>query len=183
MSKSTGEFITIDSLIKKGYDPLAYKYFVLNGYYHKQLDFTYENLDIAQKSYKRLKNKVLQLENTGNIDLEIENEYINKFKDALNNDLNTANALSLIYDVLKINVSDATKRSIIAKMDEVLGLSLLENTEKKMVDKEITDLINKRNEYKKQKNFQKADEIRDKLLSRNIRLIDTREGTTYEIIK
>ena len=183
MSKSTGEFITIDTLIKKGYDPLAYKYFVLNGYYHKQLDFTYENLDIAQKSYKRLKNKVLQLENTGNIDLEIENEYINKFKDALNNDLNTANALSLIYDVLKINVSDVTKRSIIAKMDEVLGLSLLETSEKKMVDKEIMDLINKRNEYKKQKNFQKADEIRDELLSRNIRLIDTREGTTYEIIK
>ncbi len=183
MSKSSGKFITINTLIEKGYNPLAYKYFILNGYYHKQLNFTYENLDIAQRSYNKLKNKITSLKENEIVNESAKEKYINKFKDFLNNDLNTANALSLIYDILKDEkINETTKLKTILKMDEVLGLSLGEKKET-IINDEILNLIKKRDEYKSSKNYIKADEIREILLQKNIKLIDTKNGTTYEIIK
>ena len=184
MSKSSGEFITLDTLINKGYDPLVFRYFILNGYYHKQLNFTYENLDTAKTSYYKLKKKVLNLLTDDEIDNDIVTEYINKFKEIINNDLNTANSISLIFDLLKENnINDSTKREIISKIDTVLSLSLLQEEKEEDIDQEIIDLIEKRNEYKKNKDYQKADEIRDYLKSKNIILKDTKDKTIYEIIK
>ena len=93
--------------------------------------------------------------------------------------------VTLVYDVLKDDISDGTKLAIIEKFDEVLSLDLTVVEEKEVdadLEKEILAKIEERKEAKKNKDFAKADAIRDELLARGIKLIDTREGTTYELL-
>ena len=115
--------------------------------------------------------------------------YNDKFKDAIGNDLNTSSAVTVLYEVLKdSNLNDKTKRELVSSFDKVLSIDLLkedENTSKE-IDLELKNYIDerleKRNEYKKEKNFIEADKIRDELLSKGIIIKDTREGTLYEIM-
>ena len=184
MSKSNGEFLTVSLLEKKGYNPLSYRYMCLNSYYHSQLTFTYEILDGAQNAYFKLKNRVSKLRHD-EIDEVKKNEYIEKFKETIEDDLNTSNMITLVYDVLKDDISDGTKYAIIAEFDKVLSLDLT-IMEEKEVDKDLEKLvlekIEERKEAKKNKDFALADKIRDELLEKGIKLIDTREGTSYELI-
>ena len=185
MSKSKGEFLTVSLLEEKGYNPLAYRYLCLNSYYHSQLTFSYDILDGAQNAYNKLKNRIAKLGND-EVDEDKKNEYIEKFASAIKDDLNTSNMVTLVYDVLKDDsLTDGTKRSIIEKFDEVLSLDLTVVEEKEVaadLENEILAKIEERKEAKKNKDFAKADSIRDELLAKGIKLIDTREGTTYEIL-
>ena len=184
MSKSKGEFLTVSLLEEKGYNPLAYRYLCLNSYYHSQLTFSYEILDGAQNAYNKLKNRVSKLVKD-EVDNNKYDEYIEKFSEAIKDDLNTSNMVTLVYDVLKDDISDGTKLAIIEKFDEVLSLDLTVVEEKEVdadLEKEILTKIEERKEAKKNKDFAKADAIRDELLAKGIKLIDTREGTTYELL-
>ena len=185
MSKSKGEFLTVSLLEEKGYNPLAYRYLCLNSYYHSQLTFSYDILDGAQNAYNKLKNRIAKLGND-EVNEDKKNEYIEKFASAIRDDLNTSNMVTLVYDVLKDDsLTDGTKRSIIEKFDEVLSLDLTVVEEKEVaadLENEILAKIEERKEAKKNKDFAKADSIRDELLAKGIKLIDTREGTTYEIL-
>ena len=185
MSKSKGEFLTVSLLEEKGYNPLAYRYLCLNSYYHSQLTFSYDILDGAQNAYNKLKNRVSKLEK-GNIEEEKMLPYIEKFSEAIKDDLNTSNMITLVYDVLKDDeLNDGTKFALIEKFDEVLSLDLTvveEKTVDSELEKEILAKIEERKEAKKNKDFAKADSIRDELLAKGVKLIDTREGTTYELI-
>ena len=183
MSKSKGKTLTVDTLIENGYDPLSYRFLCLQSHYRKQLTFSYSSLDGAENAYKKLKNKVLSLSKDGEIDNEIFNEYKNKFVSYLEDDINTANAISVIYDVLKANTNDLTKYELIKDFDNVLGLELtVQNINTNEIDEEyIKSKIEERNEAKKNKNYELADSIRNELLEKGIVLKDTREGTTYEI--
>ena len=185
MSKSKGEFLTVSLLEEKGYNPLAYRYLCLNSYYHSQLTFSYDILDGAQNAYNKLKNRIAKLGND-EVNEDKKNEYVEKFAAAIKDDLNTSNMVTLVYDVLKDDsLTDGTKRSIIEKFDEVLSLDLTVVEEKEIdtdLENEILAKIEERNEAKKNKDFAKADSIRDELLARGVKLIDTREGTTYEIL-
>ena len=108
-----------------------------------------------------------------------------QFKNYIEDDLNTSNMITLVYDILKdTSVNDGTKRKLIEKFDEVLSLDLLKVDEvsSEHDDEEILKKIELRNEAKKNKDFVTADAIRDELLEQGVRLIDTREGTTYELI-
>ncbi|MBQ3021461.1 MAG: cysteine--tRNA ligase [Bacilli bacterium] len=185
MSKSKGEFLTVSLLESKGYNPLSYRYLCLNSYYHNQLNFSYEILNGAQNAYNKLKNKVSKL-NKGEVDNSKYNEYIEKFSSAIEDDLNTSNMITLVYDVLKDdNLTDETKYAIIEKFDEVLSLDLTKVTknDELVSDKHdyIMSKIEERNEAKKNKDFKLADEIRDNLAKEGIILIDSREGTTYKL--
>ena len=185
MSKSSGEFLTVSLLEKKGYNPLSYRYMCLNSYYHNQLTFTYEILDGAQNAYFKLKNRVAKLKHD-KVDEAKKNEYIKQFKEAIEDDLNTSNMVTLVYTVLKDDISDGTKYAIIEEFDKVLSLDLTvqeENEIDKDLEEKILKKIEERKEAKKNKDFATADKIRDELLSEGIKLIDTREGTTYELIK
>ena len=186
MSKSKGEFLTVSLLESKGYNPLSYRYMCLNSYYHSQLTFTYDILDGAQNAYNKLKNRISKL-NKDSINEDQKTNYINKFKSAIEDDFNTSNMVTLVYDVLKDDtLSDGTKYSIIEEYDKVLSLDLTVVEEKNIdsdLEKMIMEKIEDRKEAKKNKDFQLADSIRDELLSQGIKLIDTREGTTYEMIK
>ena len=185
MSKSNGDVLIIDTLIKKGYNPLSYRYMVLSSHYQKPLLFSYENLDQAENAYLKLKNRIAKLSKEEDIISSEYDKYKQDFINAMDNNLNTSLALTCIYDLLKSNMNDYTKLKLINEFDEVLSLDLTkEDTVKLDINEdEINKLINERNEAKKNKDYAKADEIRNHLQSMVILLKDTREGTTYEIIK
>ena len=184
MSKSSGEFLTVSLLEEKGYNPLSYRYLCLNSYYHNQLTFDFDILSGAEKAYLKLKSRISKLGSSEVDDSKYE-EYLSKFKNYIEDDLNTSNMITLVYDILKdTSVNDGTKRKLIEKFDEVLSLDLLKVDEvsSEHDDEEILKKIELRNEAKKNKDFVAADAIRDELLEQGVRLIDTREGTTYELI-
>lgn len=186
MSKSKGEFLTVDLLKKKGYSPLDYRYFCLNSHYRNPLVFSYESLDSARNALNKLKNKVNALEKNGDFDQEAFNKYKKKFGEAFGNDINTSLMLTAVYDVLKYDaITDVTKFKIIEDFDKVLSLDLTKGKEKTIdpvLEEEILNKIKERAEAKKNKDFAVADKIRDDLLLKGVKLIDSREGTTYELI-
>lgn len=186
MSKSKGDFLTVSLLEKKGYNPLVYRMFCLQSHYRKPLQFSYEVLDSVAAGYKKLKNRIAKLDKEGTVNEAKAAEYKKKFIEIVGNDLNTASGITLIYDLLKDDVNDATKRYIIEDFDKVLSLDLLENEnaqESSDVDSEmeqyINEMISKRAEAKKAKDFATADAIREELAAKGIVLKDTREGTTW----
>jgi cysteinyl-tRNA synthetase len=184
MSKSLGHITTVKTLKEEGYNPLAYRYFILTSYYHKQVNFTYETLEQSQTAYMKLVNKISSLKPDGELDKDQFETYDNKFKSYLENDLGTSNAITLIYDLLKDDkLNNTTKLELIKSWDTVLSLDLIKNEEtNKETDSYVLEMIEKRNEAKKNKDFATADKIRDELLAKGIMLVDTREGTTYKEI-
>ena len=187
MSKSNGDFITVSTLEEKKYDPKAYRLLCLQSHYRKQLIFTYEALDEAQKLYKKLKNKISKLDRTPDLHEQKLDYYKDKFKEAISNDLNTSSMLTVLYDVLKDNeLTDFTKLYLVEDFEKVLSLGLIEDENDRVINEETESMILKkieeRNEAKKRKDYETADKIRDELFDKGIRLIDGRESTTYELI-
>ncbi|MBO4600692.1 MAG: cysteine--tRNA ligase [Bacilli bacterium] len=182
MSKSLGHVITIKTLKEEGYNPLAFRYFILNSYYHKQVNFTYETLNQSQAAYLKLLNKVSSIKPGGNKDEEKFNEYDNRFKAYLENDMSTSNTITLLYDLIKdCTVNNTTKLELIKSWDKVLGLDLVKVDKKKSEHEAyIKEMIQRRNVAKQYKDYELADQIREELLKKRIILIDTREGTTYK---
>lgn len=186
MSKSKGEFLTVSLLKEKGYNPLSYRFLCLQSHYRKQMIFTFESLDTAENAYKKLLNRVANLKNNGVVDKNIKEMYITKFKETLDDDLNTSNSLTVLYEVLKSDINDATKRELVLEFDKVLSLDLMKSNTNDVDSnkkKYIQEMIEKRELAKREKNYVLADEIRNKLNEEGIVLKDTREGTIYEIIK
>ena len=196
MSKSKGGFLTLSTLLEKGYDPLAYRFFCLQSHYRKSLVFSWENLDNARAAYDKLLAKVAQLSDNGQpVDEAGFAEGLRIFRQALDNDLNTSLAVTALYDVLKLSVNDETKLALLAEFDKVLALDLIEGAAKLKETKEeetpaddeftswILSMIEARKEAKAAKDYARADAIRAELLSRGVVLTDTKEGTTFQITK
>ena len=181
MSKSKGKVLTVSFLEEEGFNPLSYRFMVLLSHYRKQLTFSLESLSGAQNAYKKLKSKVNSLSKDGSVDESIKTIYITKFKECLEDDMNTANAITLLYDLLKDDTHDTTKIKVIEQMDKVLSLDLLKTEEKNIDEAYIKEMIEKRNNAKKNKDFALADSIREELEEQGITLKDTREGTIYEV--
>ena len=181
MSKSKGDILRVVDLKNKGYDPLSYRYFILNTYYHKQVNFSFDALDSAEVALKKLRNKIKQLKDTESVDNNIFKDWDDKFKSYIEDDLNTANAMTLLYDLLKSDVDDSTKLALIQSWDKVFSLDLIQEDCDEL-NYEIIKKIEERNLAKKNKDFAKADMIRDELLKQGIKLIDGREGTTFEYV-
>ncbi len=183
MSKSNGEFLTVSLLKDKGYDPISFRFLCLNSHYRKQLLFSYEALNQAETTLKKLRNKIANIKDDGNFLEEVFKKYTESFKLALEQDLNTANAISILYDLLKDNeVNGHTKLELIKSFDQVLAVELIREKVEVEANEDILKLIEARNEAKKKKDFELADSIRDDLYKKGIELIDTREGTTYKIV-
>ena len=188
MSKSKGEFLTVSLLESKGYDPLAYRLFCLQSHYRKPLVFSYEALDQAAGTYKKLKKRIADLDKDGAVDEAAVKEFKDKFVEAVGNDVNTSMGVTLLYDVLKTELNGATKRAIVDSFDEVLGLDLLkeEAAAETGVDAELEAYvlakIEERKAAKKEKNFALADAIRNELLEKGIVLEDTREGVKWKMM-
>ncbi|MCR5507895.1 MAG: cysteine--tRNA ligase [Lachnospiraceae bacterium] len=183
MSKSKGEFLTVSLLESKGYDPLVYRLFALQSHYRKPLTFSFETLDQTAATYRKLKNRIANIVDEGNVDEAALKEWHEKFATAVGDDCNTAMGLTLLYDVIKSDHNGATKRRIIEDFDYVLSLDLLKSKETEAIDDELTSYIEAKIEEraaaKKAKDFAKADAIRDELASKGIIIKDTREGVIW----
>ena len=186
MSKSKGEFLTVSLLEEKGYNPLVYRLFCLQSHYRKPLLFSYDVMDNVKTTYEKLVKRTSSLSKEGEVDKEIFEKYQNEFADAMGNDLNTSQAVTVLYDVLKADTNDATKRALVGDFDSVLSLDILKEQEEKTADDGlkamVEDMIAKRNAARKEKDFAAADAIRDELLSKGIEIKDTREGTVWKLI-
>ena len=185
MSKSNGEFLTVSLLEEKGYNPLVYRFFCLQSHYRKPLEFSYDVLDNVTVAYDKLHKKVLELKDDGAVDNEKFAEYRAKFEEVLANDMNTSMGITLVYDVLRDSMNDATKKALIESFDEVLSLDLTVAEEAASVDADLEAFvlakIEERKAAKKEKDFAKADAIRAELLEKGIVIKDTREGTVWEL--
>jgi len=190
MSKSKGEFLTVSLLEEKGYDPLVYRLFCLQSHYRNGLVFSWENLDNAKAAYDKLVARVAALKEEGEVDEAAVEAHKNAFKEALGNDLSTSLGITALYDVLKADISDATKLTLINSFDEVLGLDLtgraaaLKEKQAAPVEgaEEIEALIAARAEAKKAKNWAEADRIRDQLKAMGIEIKDTPNGVEWKKI-
>lgn len=186
MSKSKGEFLTVSLLEEKGYNPMAYRFFCLQSHYRKPLEFSWDALDNVVSAYDKLVKRIANLSTDGEVDTAACEEWKMKFAEALSHDINTSSAITVLYDMLKAELSDASKRVLVQSMDEVLSLQLEKAWEEKKadVDDELASYVEKkieeRKEAKKAKDFAKADAIREELLAKGIVLKDTREGTFWE---
>ena len=206
MSKSKGEFLTVSLLEEKGYDPLVYRFFCLQSHYRKSLVFSWEGLDNARVAYDKLVDRIAALVPGGEVNEAACEKQLKAFADAMDNDLNTAMAVTALYDVLKAKITDADKLWLIGRFDTVLSVGLLDAAAKKrealarekaeaeakaaaeraeaMKDPFVAEIyaaIDERAAAKKAKNFARADEIRAELLAKGVTLIDTAQGTTYKI--
>ncbi len=184
MSKSKGGFLTVSLLEEKGYNPLVYRMFCLQSHYRKPLTFSFESLDNTAKAYGKLINRISALSESGEVSVERCKPYIDSFNEAMNNDLNTAQAITVLYDVLKAELNDAEKRYIIGELDRVLSLSLLGGADESGApvdgeDAEIEALIEKRTKARMEKDWATADAIRDELNARNIIVEDTPQGIKW----
>ncbi|MBQ8552191.1 MAG: cysteine--tRNA ligase [Clostridia bacterium] len=202
MSKSKGEFLTVSLLEEKGYDPLVYRLFCLQSHYRKNLVFSWENLDNAVVTYNKLIAKIAALKpGEGEVDGAAFDELKAKFLEALGNDLNTALAVTAVYDVLKAKTNDTTKLAVLDDFDKVLGLDLIKKAEAKRKelaaaapktgeftvicesgepDAEVEAQIRARQDAKKAKNFAEADRIRDELKAKGVEIIDIAGGAKYK---
>lgn len=189
MSKSNGEFLTLDKLIQDGFSPLDYRYYVLQSKYRKQLVFSYERLMETKKSLDSLRKKVANIINNISGNEKINENHINRYKaefrKCIDDDLNIANAFTVLFNVLKDDeLNNLDKRTLIKDFDTIFSLNLVEGKENKLDDEKvkfIEELLKERATARANKNWVKSDEIRDKLLKENVEVIDTKEGTTWKV--
>ena len=187
MSKSSGEFLTVSLLEEKGYAPLAYRLFCLQSHYRRTLGFSWEGMDSAQTAYQKLIARIAALTpGKGEIDEEASAKYRADFRAAMDNDLNTALAVTALYDVLKAELSDAAKLALLGEFDTVLSLNLLPEAEKvrqaasageEALPPEVQELADQRAAARKAKNFALADELRDRITALGYVVEETRQGT------
>ena len=187
MSKSKGEFLTVSLLEEKGYDPLVYRFFCLQSHYRKSLVFSWENLENAKKAYEKLTVRIAALRaeaGSSKASPEKTAELKALFTAAMDEDLNTANGITALYDILKADRPAADKLAVIADIDSVLSLDLIkaaeklaENSANVEIPAEVTALVEERNAARKAKDFAKADELRDKIAALGYEVKETRQGT------
>ncbi|MBP5231460.1 MAG: cysteine--tRNA ligase [Clostridia bacterium] len=193
MSKSKGKTLTLSLLESEGYDPIVYRYFCLQSHYRKSLLFSFDSLDNARNAYGRLIERISKLSDLpGEAVLEEEpyRQYSDAFFGYLGDDLNTSMALTMLYDVLKGDMNDFTKRELIRLFDSVLSLNLLEEADKLKKqaetdalpenDQAVEALIVQRTEAKKNKNYAEADRIREQLKDMGVVVTDTANGPVWK---
>jgi cysteinyl-tRNA synthetase len=176
MSKSLGNIVTVSDLETKGYDSLSYRYLLMTSKYRSLLNFTWSGLKSAQKTLKNIRVKLATYPDGGDyIVVELE-----RFEDALNDDLDTPTALAILHGVLKGEYSDADKKATILKFDQVLKLDLaavaeIDNGDQE-IPSELTEILSQRNLYRSNKMWKEADEVRGKIEEKGYEVLDLPEG-------
>lgn len=196
MSKSLGNFFTVRDISEK-FDLQVLRYFMLSAHYRTPLNFSADLMEAAKNSLERIRTCADRLRSIDNdialteeekSNLEKTKEYITKFDDAMDDDLNTADAISAVFEFVRFanssvdeNASAAYAKSLLSTLDELCGvLGIITEVKVEALDDEIEALIAARQDARKSKDFAKADEIRGKLLDMGIVLEDTREGVKWK---
>jgi cysteinyl-tRNA synthetase len=161
MGKSKGNFITLQTIENKGFDPIVYRFFCLSSHYRSKLNFSWEALANARNGWDKFKKKFMDL---GKVDGQVDQVVFDRFKEYIDNDLSIPQALAVAWDVLKSDSSDADKRATLLAFDKVFGLNL-ENLHKEEVNipAEVQVLIDKRLQARRDKKWDKADDLRKEI--------------------
>lgn len=187
MSKSLGNLYTLEDLEEKGFDPLDYRYFLLQAQYRSKQNFTWEALHASRSARKKLIKQLAQLA-MKNEELRVNTGYKEQFVKFLENDFNIPGALSVVWDVLKSDVEDEEKLNTILDFDRVLGLRLEYNLkllqqENEDLPQEVIALFNKRQTSREEKDWQKSDELREMIEAMGYEVKDSNEGQIISKIK
>jgi len=184
MSKSSGEFLRLQTLIDKGYSPLDYRYFLLMTHYRKKIKFSFENLDAARNGFNNFKARIAEIKSTVQtsdfIDITNTGKYLEKFTQCINDDINAGEGLALTWEILKDESLNPAEKILLTNVfDKIFGLDL-EKIEAQRKDfdipAEITELAEKRKEAKKNKDFKLADELRNKIKEKGYEVVDEKDG-------
>ena len=186
MSKSKGGTLTLSRLKEEGFDPMHYRYFLLNAHYRKKLNFSEEGLQGAKNAYEKLRERILSLkEKAANESADDKpNDYKEKFIEKINNDLGITEALAVLWNMLKDDSLSANQRLELAfDFDRVFGLQLdkIVKAESSDIPDEVKSLAEQRLQAKKDKNFALSDELRNKIKELGYEVKDTKDG--YEVKK
>ncbi|MEN9626759.1 MAG: hypothetical protein RL557_1087 [archaeon] len=171
VSKSKGGLFTLSELEEKGFSAADYRYFCLTGHYRSQLEFSLENLTSAKNSLQRLKNIIAELKDEG----KINQKYLKKFEQAINDDLNMPHALEVLWEMVR-DKNAAGKKETIKKMDEVFGLNILEKEVIK-IPEDVLQLVKEREKAREKKDWKKADELRQKISEKGFKIDDSGQQT------
>ncbi len=178
MSKSTGGFICVSNFEERNIDPLAYRYLCLTAHYRSELSFSWENLLVAEKAYKSLKDRIqMATQEEGELDETLQEKYEQEFRDFINDDLDMPQALALTWKVVKSNLAGSQKIALVTLFDQLLGLNLLEE---KALPEWAKEKIIERENARKQKNWAESDKIRDLLKEKGILIEDHPDGTKWK---
>lgn len=188
MSKSLGNCYTISTLVEKGYEPLAYRYFTYTSHYRNKLNFTWDGIDAAAKALARLRD-AYNAQKDGNdvVSQELIEQYREKFLDALNDDLNFPAAMAVVWEVAKTPNRSRQCAQLLQEFDEILSLNITNSSEndKYRPDNEelasdILEILELRKIARENKEYAKSDELRDLLFNKGYKVIDTKEGQKIE---
>jgi cysteinyl-tRNA synthetase len=189
MSKSKEEFVRLETLQEKGYDPLDYRYFCMTSHYRNYLTFSWEALNSARESLKNLQKKVgTFIAQATTIDSETAKKWRDKFLKAICDDLNIPRAMGVLNMMVKdIDLLEGEKGALLLEYDNILGLRLVDTREQRRdsageLEEELISLLEERGEARNRKDFKRADEIRDIFKNKGYILKDGPEGTTWEKI-
>ena len=199
MSKSLGNFVLVHDIIKE-IDPDVLRFFMISVHYRSPINYDLELVDAARKGLERIRNSYQALEERSELTTNVEDQehylteidaILNNFETVMDDDFNTANAITAWYDLAKLAnkylLEQTTSTRVIARLMEVneifsdvLGVPLKGKESEALLDADIEALIEEREEARKAKNFARADEIRDELKAQNIILEDTPQGVRYK---
>jgi cysteinyl-tRNA synthetase len=176
MAKSLGNIITLGDLQGKGFDPLAFRYLVLTAHYRTKLNFTWDSQKSAANALDNLRFEIANMKDEGKVDQALEEKFI----EAVNNDLDTPKALAILWEVVRSNLDGGAKKATILKFDSVLGLGFVKIKSVKL-PKGAKELIEKREELRRQGKWSQADKIRKELKRTGVEIEDTKKGPVWKV--
>lgn len=173
MSKSTGDFVRLQTLIDRGYDPIVYRFFCLSAHYRARLNFTWRGLDGAATALNRLRAQVQTMGESGVID----EDYVDRFANEINDDLNLPRAVAVMWDLLKTDLPNSTKKATLLQFDRVLGLGLAhEQPAEIAIPEEIVEWAQQREQARAAKQWPSADQLRGQISAAGYEIEDTPQG-------
>ncbi len=178
MAKSQGGFLRIKTLLDKGFDPLAYRFFTFSALYRAKLNFTWEGLDGAAKSLDKLRALVFGWGEPGSID----SHYLEQFTSQVNEDLNMPRAVAVVWELARSALPDSSKKATILEFDRILGLNLGRwKPEEEVIPEAILMLAQQRQNLRKEKRWAEADALRDEIIQAGFDIEDTPQGSRVRI--
>ena len=181
MSKSLKNVYLLDDIIKKGYDPLTYRLFNFSCHYRGKLNFTWEGIESASASLERLREGYQNhLNGTEEVPDEVINDLENRFHKAINDDMNMPLALSVVWEAVRYKNKSKKIAELLKKFDTVLGIDIDKAKKTEELPQDVLDLLEKRNEARKNKNWEESDRLRDEILEKGYIIKDTKNGAELQ---
>ncbi|MDD2823434.1 MAG: cysteine--tRNA ligase [Candidatus Daviesbacteria bacterium] len=174
MSKSKKNFYTIDDLVEKGFDPIAFRYLILTAHYRDSLNFTYESLTASSHALNNIISEIRAWDSPKLVN----SQFWQKFLEAANNDMNTPQALAAMWELIKSDIPSSEKAATILEMDKILGLGLEKYVGKPLeIPEKVQELLNHRENARISGDFKKSDELRHEIKKLGFEIEDTATGS------